>query len=189
MNYKIAAMLCALFLATGCSDDDTDAPANAGPDAGVVEDLELQASDFSCILDWPQVGHLRVLNPLGHQAEAEAVAADPNGGTYPVGTILQVFAVEAMVKRRPGFDPSSNDWEFFALAVDEQGTTITARGGADIVNPDPNINPDGLTCRDCHQEAEAKFDLVCHTDHGCEPFPLTEAEILAIQASDPRCAL
>lgn len=67
---------CTLSL-TACGDDE-------------VQDLDMAAEDFSCILDWPKVDRFRIINELGHQAEAEAVARSAAGGTYPVGTIIRL---------------------------------------------------------------------------------------------------
>ena len=167
-------LLAAIALtAPGCSDD------------GDGEDLELVASDFECILDWPQVGRYRVLNKLGHQEEAEAVARSADGGEFPVGTILQLVPNEAMVKRHAGFSPETSDWEFFFLEVsadgDNGGTAIVERGTTEVKNGF------GGSCIGCHSEARPEFDLVCADDHGCEPLPVSVEEILAFQNSDPRC--
>lgn len=158
---------CTLSLAA-CGDDE-------------VQDLDMAAEDFSCILDWPKVDRFRIINELGHQAEAEAVARSASGGTYPVGTIIQLIPYEAMVKRREGWNPATNDWEFFFLEVSADGTTIAARGTDDVVN--------GLggNCFDCHSAAEPKWDLVCASGHGCEPLPFTAEQIEMAQQSDPRC--
>jgi hypothetical protein len=145
-----------------------------------VEDLDMTAQDFGCILDWPQVERFRVTNELGHQDEAEAVARSTSGGTYPVGTIIQVIPNEAMVKRREGWNPDTNDWEFFILETTADGTSIVSRGGGEVVNPLGS-------CADCHDGAEPKWDLVCSDGHGCEPLPFTPEQILMVQESDPRC--
>jgi methylmalonyl-CoA mutase len=47
---------------------------------------------------------------------------------YPPGTVIQLVPQEAMVKRESGFAPEANDWEFFFLNVDAEGTEIAARG-------------------------------------------------------------
>ncbi len=179
-------------LAGGCGeDDDDDAPgldaSTAGPDAASTdappggEDLEMQADDFGCILEWDKVNRYRITNKLGHTAEAIAVAQAANGGTYPVGTVIQLVPFEAMVKRRVGWSELTNDWEFFALGVTSSGTTISARGTTLVVN---QFNGN---CFNCHNQAEAKWDLVCETTHGCEPLPFNADQIEAIQQGDARC--
>lgn len=156
-------------------------PACAGDD-GEVEDLEMTAADFDCILDWPKVDRFRIINKLGYQEEAEAVARAADGGVYPVGTVIQLVPFEAMVKRREGWNPATGDWEFFTLDVTAEGATIASRGGEDVVNP-----MNGMTCIGCHDDAEPRFDLVCASDHGCEPLPFTPEQIEMVQQSDPRC--
>jgi hypothetical protein len=165
----ITALITLTLGFAACSDEESK-----------VEDLDMTAEDFGCILDWPQVERLRVTNQLGHEEEAEAVARSASGGTYPVGTVIQVIPNEAMVKRREGWNPATNDWEFFILDTTAEGTTIVARGGAEVTNPLGS-------CSDCHGEAEPKWDLVCASDHGCEPLPFTPEQILMVQESDPRC--
>ncbi len=105
--------------------------------------------------------------------------ANPQGGVYPVGTIIQLVPTEAMVKRRAGYSPSTGDWEFFSLRVSPEGTKIVKSGGA-------VKNFAGADCASCHSLAERKFDFVCGKDHGCAPLPLTDALIARIQRGDPR---
>jgi hypothetical protein len=140
----------------------------------------MQAADFTNVNDMTPVRGYFIDNRLGHLDEALAVAEDPAGGTYPVGTIIQLVPTEAMVKRAEGFSPATGDWEFFSLAVSPQGTEILARGGPDVVNQF------GGSCADCHLQAEPQFDLVCEDTHGCDPLPIGDDVITAIQASDPR---
>jgi hypothetical protein len=45
----------------------------------------------------------------------ETAANDLRHKRYPVGTIVQVFPFEAVVKRGGGFNPSGGGWEFFNL--------------------------------------------------------------------------
>ncbi|WP_428267157.1 hypothetical protein [Haliangium sp.] len=155
------------------------AACNNDPDE--VADLDMTANDFSCILDWPKVDKFRIVNLLGHQADAEAVARSSEGGTYPVGTVIQLVPHEAMVKRQPGFSPRSGDWEFFLLDVSQEGTSIRMRGTEDV------INDFGGNCLDCHAATEPKFDFVCSDDHGCEALEVTPEQLEAFQQSDPRC--
>ncbi|MCE9572891.1 MAG: hypothetical protein K8W52_07020 [Deltaproteobacteria bacterium] len=176
------ARLAALLLFAACSSESApgtaDAPA-AAPDSPAAEDLDATAADFECVLHWDQVGPYRVTNKLGH--DAKSVALSPTGGTFPVGTILQIVPTEAMVKRRVGFDAASNDWEFFALDVSASGTTITTRGTTNVVNRF------GGNCLSCHAKAMPQFDLVCGTTHGCDALPVSEQTLVDLQNSDPRC--
>jgi hypothetical protein len=160
------------------SDDD----GAAAPDAAAsAEDLDMQAADFGCILDWDKVRHFRVTNKLGHLADALAVANAPGTADYPVGTVVQLVPFEASVKRRAGFNPPSNDWEFFSLQVDASGTTILDRGTTDVVN---QFNGN---CFDCHVKAEAQYDFLCETGHGCDPLGLSASQIDTFQNNDARC--
>lgn len=157
------------------------APPDAGDTDAAASDFEAQVADFTCILDWPKVNRFRITNKLGMQAEAEAVAASAEGGVYPVGTIIQLVAGEAMVKRRAGFSPETQDWEFFLLDVQPDGTTtINMRGTTEVSN---QVG----TCLSCHEFAEMRFDMVCHEGHGCNPLPFTPEELEAFQNMDPRC--
>lgn len=166
------------------SQDTPDAaePDAVGEDVGPdVLDLDMQAEDFTCIRDGEKVRKFYVTNPLGFLDEALAVANSTEGGTYPVGTVLQLVPLEAMVKRRAGYSPETNDWEFFSLDVRAGETTILARGAADVVNAF------GGNCLDCHSLAEPQWDLVCEDTHGCDPLPLSDEVILNIQNADSRC--
>jgi hypothetical protein len=50
----------------------------------------------------------------------------------------------------------------------------------------PVLNRFGLDCLSCHAQAAPQWDMVCDRDHGCDPIPLTDEIILALQQSDPR---
>jgi mono/diheme cytochrome c family protein len=84
------------------------------------------------------------------------------------------------VKRHEGFNPATNDWEFFFLSVSPEGTDIEVRGVEDVENRF------GGNCASCHSAADSRFDFVCEDDHGCEPLPIDDNLIFAIQESDPR---
>ena len=155
--------------------------APAGEDAAAGEDLDMQASDFDCIRDGSKVRQFFVVNPLGHLEEALAVAGSKTGGTYPVGTVLQLIPQEAMVKRRQGWNPATNDWEFFSLSIVATETVIEARGGEEVVNSF------GGNCYDCHSQAEAQWDLVCEDTHGCDALPIGDEVIENLQNTDTRC--
>jgi len=111
-------------------------------------------------------------------AKAVAIAAsDRAHKRYPVGTILQFFPREAMVKRGGSFNPSGHGWEFFQLDVSAEGTHIAARGKKKVANAIGS-------CQGCHAAA-AKFDLVCE-GHGAASLGLPPAIIKLLQR-DPRC--
>jgi hypothetical protein len=176
----LVAIPVAVALVAGCAsgsgDDDAATTTTTEP-----EDVVVEADDFSALADMTPVRGFFIDNVAGHLDEAVAVAESDEGGTYPVGTIIQVIPQEAMVKRAPGFDPDSNDWEFFTLDVTAAGTTIVSRGGTEVVN---RFN--GTSCAGCHGAAEPQFDFVCEHDHGCAPLPVGDDMITAIQNADPR---
>ncbi len=149
--------------------------------AGGAGDVVLTEADFGCILEWPKVRRFRITNKLDALDDSLAVANDPGGADYPVGTLLQLVPNEAMLKRRPGFSAATNDWEFFFLEPSPGGTVIKTRGTADVVNSF------GGNCLGCHAAAERKYDFVCESGHGCDPLPATPEQIEAFQQSDPRC--
>ena len=136
--------------------------------------------DFVNIHDMTPVRGFFVANRLGHLAQTLAVANNPKGGTYPVGTILQLVPQEAMVKRRAGFSPQTHDWEFFFLSTDANGTKIVHRGAKNVVNRF------GGNCFSCHAAASRQFDMVCEHDHGCAPLPVGDDIIRIVQDTDPR---
>ena len=109
------------------------------------------------------------------------MANSPTGGIYPPGTVIQLIPTEAMVKREQGWAPETNDWEFFALEVDADGTSIAARGTTEVVNA---FNGN---CFDCHAKAAPQWDLVCEDSHGCDPLPIGDDIIESLQDADPRC--
>jgi hypothetical protein len=185
----------------GCSSNSASPPpgakaSNEGTEAGVdagarppVEDFDAGPSDFDCLknAEWTTVGLARFKNVLGHADEVLAIAHSLDGGTFPVGTIVQLVPTEASVKRGAGFNAASHDWEFFSLGATATGTTITARGGGASV-----VNFTGSSCLDCHDKAAAQWDLICGdpdggNTHGCAPLPLSAAVLTSVQNSDPRC--
>jgi hypothetical protein len=183
-----SAVLVAALLFVACGGGSSDAhraPAPASTTSATTatapaEDAALTAADFENIHLMTRVGDHFITNVRGHLAEALAVARDPNGGRYPVGTIIQLVPQEAMVKRRAGFSPATNDWEFFSLDVSSSGTKILTRGGAEVVNRF------GGSCASCHSPALAKFDGVCGQNGVCAPLPIGPKIIAAVQQADPR---
>jgi hypothetical protein len=168
------AVLAVLLATTGCGSGD-------GSGAAVAE-FVAQESDFECLTVQPRVRNLRIVNKLGRLDEALELAENPDAGKqFPVGTILQLFPGEAMVKRGGGFDPDNKDWEYFELAVSAAGTTIRKRGRDDV------INMFGGQCFGCH-EAARDFDFICEKANGCVPLPIGDSLIDSLQRNDPRCA-
>lgn len=149
-------------------------------EAGKVEDFKATSKDFTNIHDMTPVRGFFVDNKSGHLAEAVAMAKANKGGVYPVGTILQLVPQEAMVKRRPGWNAATKDWEFFFLDVTPQGTEIVTRGADQVVNRF------GANCASCHQAAKPRFDFVCENSHGCDALPIDHKVIEGIQEADPR---
>lgn len=135
---------------------------------------------LACIANGQKVRHTYIQHADPAKL-TEAVRLFENkveGADYPLGTIIRLIPGEAMVKREKAAFPQSNGWEYFALAVTPQGTTVRARGYE---------ASNGLgTCQSCHSGA-AKGDYLCASG-GCAPVPLTEERIATIQANDPRCA-
>jgi hypothetical protein len=169
-----------VFVACGGGSQGEGAATTSSTRPRPAEDARLRAADFHNVNTMTRVRDHFVTNVRGHLAAALAVARSPHGGTYPVGTILQLVPQEAMVKRAPGFSPSTNDWEFFSLDVSSAGTKILSRGGAQVVNRF------GGSCASCHGAARSNFDFVCGNDHGCAPLPIGPDVFAALQKADPR---
>jgi hypothetical protein len=147
-----------------------------------ADDLVITEKSFGCVLLLPKVRNTRIQNPdPAKLKEAIRIFRDsvPNQD-YPTGTILQLIPTEAMVKHQRSAFPNTNGWEFFALTVTAGGTTITDRGDK-VINASLK-----KPCLGCHSPA-AKYDFVCEKGHGCAPIPVTDQQIAAIQAADPRC--
>jgi hypothetical protein len=166
---------------SGSGGQDDEADATTSTTEPEVVDVEVEADDFKPLADMTPVREFFVDNVAGDLDATLEVANDAAGGAYPVGTVVQLIPTEAMVKRAPGFDPASNDWEFFTLDVSPEGTTIVDRGGSDIVSPFS-----GAPCVSCHSQTEPQFDFVCEDDHGCDPLPFGDDVIMGIQQADPR---
>lgn len=135
---------------------------------------------FQCLTDWPKVRNFRVANALGDVEASLAVANGEVDGPYPPGTILQLVPFEAMVKRLPGWSPTSADWEFFFLDASGESTIIVDRGVEEV------FNSLGGNCFDCHAAA-ADHDFVCESGFGCVELPFTPELIADFQEADPRC--
>lgn len=136
---------------------------------------------FKCITEMTSVRHFYVDNLLGRLDETVAVAKSGKGD-YPEGSIVQVMPNEVMIKQQKGYSPATRDWEFLWIDVDKFGSKIFTRGVSEV------NNRFGLNCFACHVKAKPEFDLICESDHGCDPIPVTKAMFGALQRTDPRCA-
>jgi hypothetical protein len=180
-----AVVAIVLFVACGGGGNGSASSATSGRAAKSTttvskEDIDVAAADFPNINTLTKVNGHFVGNLLGHLQAALAVARSPNGGVYPVGTIIQLVPQEAMVKRRAGWNAGSHDWEFFSLDVSAAGTKVLTRGSS------PVLNRFGLDCLSCHGKAQPQWDLVCEKNHGCDPLGLDDQMIAALQRADPR---
>ena len=149
--------------------------------ADAVAPIEVTAKSFGCITKLTAVRGFYVGNLKGNLAATLMVARSANGGTYPPGSIVQLVPTEVMVKQSKGFNAATHDWEFFDITVSKEGTSILKRGFAETVNRF------GGNCFACHVKAEAKWDSICESGHGCDPIPVTPAMVKALQHTDPRC--
>lgn len=142
--------------------------------------VKVDDQSFKCLAQMTPVRHFFVDNLLGKLDETVAVAS-AGKGDYPEGSIVQVMPNEVMIKQQKGFSPATRDWEFLWIDVDKNGSKIFTRGVAEV------NNRFGLNCFACHVKARPEFDLICETDHGCDPIPVTKAMFGALQRTDPRC--
>ncbi|MBS0394233.1 MAG: hypothetical protein JSR54_06365 [Proteobacteria bacterium] len=136
---------------------------------------------FACITQLTPVRGFYVGNLLGKLGDTLKVARSASGGVYPPGSVVQLVPTEVMVKQPAGFNPATRDWEFFELDVSKDGSKIRKRGFVEVVNRF------GGNCFACHVKARPEWDFVCETGHGCDPIPLTDQMIGALQRTDPRC--
>lgn len=170
------------------SNGTTTGNMGAGGTGGVPtdEDIDMTGEDFSCIGDWDKVLGFRITNLLGHLEEALAVANNPEGGVYPVGTLIQHLPTEAMVKRRTGFSPETKDWEFFLLTLGQDGTTTIAERGTTAI-----MTSMGQTCVSCHSMVPDQYDFICNTwgDAGSQNcgFDFMDSFLDQQLATDTRC--
>jgi hypothetical protein len=171
-----------LFFACGgsASHSDSASRTTSGPPTPATRpDVAPTAADFVNINSMTRVGDHFVGSLNGQLDAVLAVARNPAGGIYPVGTVIQLIPTEAMVKRHRGYSAATGDWEFFALKVSPQGTRIGIAG--------PRVkNFFGGDCSSCHRAAASRFDFVCEKNHGCAPLGITDALIASIQRGDPR---
>jgi len=148
---------------------------------GAAAEFVAQAKDFRCLLDGRAVAgkHFFVFHRKHRKLRKALRIAERDlpARRYPVGTIVQLFPFEAMVKRGGRFNPDGDGWEFFRLAVTPAGTEIVARGGPEVTNG-------AGSCQGCHAAARG-YDFVCE-GHAVATLGLSDNTIRALQ-HDPRC--
>ena len=192
MSAQFALIALACIGLQACSKEDAGAeiivkdeaqPATEIQAAADGAELTVDADSFTCLSEMTAVRHFFVDNLLGNLDDTIAIAESTDGGVYPPGSVVQLVPTEVMVKHGPGYNAATRDWEFFELDVSAEGSSIRNRGFVDV------INKFGGNCFGCHIKAEAKYDLICELDHGCDPIPVTREMIAGIQSADPRCDL
>ena len=151
--------------------------------ADTSKQLDITDASFDCLGAMTQVGDFFVSNLLGDLDSTVEAASSSIGGQYPVGSIVSLIPAEVMVKHQEGWNPATNDWEFFELSLSATGSKIAVRGTTEVVNQF------GGNCFGCHQLARPEWDLICGTDHGCAPLPISREQIHGMQNSDPRCEM
>ena len=142
--------------------------------------VDVSESTFKCLSALAASGRFFVDNILGDLDATLSVANSSSGGNYPPGSLLTLVPDEAMIKHQEGWNPATNDWEFFLLGLSAEGTSILARGGAEVASPSGS-------CFGCHQLARSDWDHVSDEEHGCAPIAFTLENIRDDQAMDPRC--
>jgi hypothetical protein len=153
-------------------------PVSAGPPA--------KAEDFQCILNGVKaegknfyIFH-RNKKRLRRAVRMTSTGKIPKAG-YPVGTIIQLFPQEAMIKRRRRFNRDGHGWEFVQLKVTQDGQTeVMASGRGEVANALGS-------CQGCHVQLAPDHDLVCEFVVGTSGLLLTDEQVQRIQAADPRC--
>ena len=145
-------------------------------------DIKITESSFRCIREMKRVRGFFIDNLLGNVEATEQAANSTDGAAYPPGSLVQVIPTSAMIKHQRGYNPETNDWEFFEMDVTAKGVTFLGRGFAEL-----NMR-NGLNCLGCHKPAKATRDLICDRARECTPIPLTPAMLRALQNTDPRCA-
>jgi len=151
--------------------------------ADTSKQLDITDASFDCLGAMTQVGEFFVSNLLGDLDATVEAASSSTGGHYPAGSMVSLIPAEVMVKHQEGWNPETNDWEFFELSLSTTGSKIAVRGTTEVVNQF------GGNCFGCHQLARPEWDLICGTDHGCAPLPISREQIHGMQSSDPRCEM
>ena len=143
--------------------------------------IPVTGDTFVCLKKMHSVRGFFVGNLLNKLDDTVSAAMQPEGAPYPPGSIVQLIPAEAMIKHHKGWSAKTNDWEFFALDVSEEGTKINARGTTQVKNKF------GGNCFECHQKAKPQWDFICEEGHGCDSLPIPDFLIRRAQRNDPRC--
>jgi hypothetical protein len=154
---------------------------------GARAEFIAHARDFKCLREGtPVPGKNFVLfhrNPKKLARALRVAESDRPHLKYPVGTIIQVFPFDAMVKRGGSFNPAGGGWEFFNLDVSPDGTRIVGR----TQNQGIGLKNVFGSCQSvfCHDAPQARrFDFVC--EGHLPPLPVSDQQFAAMRA-DPRC--
>jgi hypothetical protein len=167
-------------LASGQAQPATAAEQTPDP----TKQIPVSADSFICLQEMVPVRGFFIANLLGESELKNTITVAtnaPEGGSYPAGSVVQLIPTEVMVKHQPGWNPETNDWEFFQLEVSKEGSKIKVKGTTDV------INKFGGNCFECHKKARPEYDLICEEDHGCDPLPIPDFIIRMTQKRDPRC--
>lgn len=143
--------------------------------------IDIPDNAFKCLSELTASGSFFVDNLLGNLEATLQVANSSSGGSFPPGSLVTLVPNEVMIKHQEGWNPGTNDWEYFLLNVSAEGTSIAARGAEEVGNR-------AGSCNGCHQLARPEWDLICGSNHGCAPLPFTREQIRGVQSSDPRCS-
>lgn len=147
----------------GCAED---APAVAKSEVPKVGPRLAFARDFQAFLQWRRYALPEDALTEGHDSSPSRFlyvdrVLPPDGTPVEPGTIVvktteegppHEWEIHAMVKRGDGYNPDGcADWEFFNLALDQDGTVaITWRGQGD--DPAAYVDQQGVnrSCNSCH---------------------------------------
>ena len=183
-KYVILLLCSWLLISGGCKtiNEGEEYPSPVHTDPPDPSKAILVTEDtFVCLKKMHSVRGFFVGNLLDKLDDTVSSAMQPEGAPYPPGSIVQLIPAEAMIKHHKGWSTKTNDWEFFALDVSEEGTKIKARGTTQVKNKF------GGNCFECHQKAKPQWDFICEEGHGCDSLPIPDFLIRRAQRNDPRC--
>ena len=103
--------------------------------------------------------------------------------------MLQLIPNEAMVKQQKGFSPGTNDWEFFALDTDKNGTKIVSQGAEEVNNFLGSIASSAIRQRGRNSTSSASrimAALRCRSRAKCSTPSSTPICVARLSSSAPR---